>query len=420
MYCLVLIPMSLLFVGPDATPPGRPPVRTGHWRATLDTPGGELPFGMELVKDETGLRAWLINGSERSEVKVTRQDEDLVFDIEHYDSKITARPEANGAVLSGQWTKRRGPDRWVKLPFLATAGAARRFNPNVSASTTNPARFTGRWDARFSGSDEPAIGLFECHQDGTCTGTFLTTTGDYRFLAGNYDGDRIALSCFDGAHAFLFDARVAADGTLRGDFWSGDTWHETWTATRDPSAALPDPFSLTQATGNSGLADVEFKGLDGKSRRLTEPAFAGAAQILEVFGSWCPNCNDATAYLSELDRRYRARGLSIVGLAFELTGDFDRDVRQVRAFARLHKAEYPILMAGMSDKEKASKALPLVDRIRAYPTIIFLDRTGRVRAVYTGFSGPATGEAHRELRDRFETLIESLLASPGPTPTHAP
>ena len=128
-----------------------------------------------------------------------------------------------------------------------------------------------------------------------------------------------------------------------------------------------------------------------------------------MFGSWCPNCHDAAAYFAELQKRYGDKGLSILGLAFELTGDLQRDAEQVRKYLKRHGSNYPVLIAGMADKAKASESLPLLDRVRSYPTTIFIDSSGQIRAVHTGFSGPATGAAYSELRQKFETLIESML-----------
>jgi thiol-disulfide isomerase/thioredoxin len=250
----------------------------------------------------------------------------------------------------------------------------------------------------------------EAQPDGTVLGTFLTTTGDYRYLAGSLDGSRLRLSCFDGAHAFLFDARLRPDGTLVGEFWSRDSWHERWTARKDSDAALPDPFELTRWVGGKAMSEIVFPDLDGRERSLAEAEFFGRARVLQLFGSWCPNCNDATRFLVELDEKYRQRGLSIVGLAFEMTGDFERDAQQVRVYARHHGVRFPLLVAGVSDKEEASRAFPLIDRVRSFPTTIFMDGAGAVRAVHQGYAGPATGEANRELRQRFETLVQELLA----------
>jgi thiol-disulfide isomerase/thioredoxin len=211
----------------------------------------------------------------------------------------------------------------------------------------------------------------------------------------------------------LFHGRIRSDGSLEGGFWSRDTWHETWTARRDSGAALPDAFGQTRWNYSAELGDLSYPDLDGVARSPADPLFAGKARIIYVFGSWCPNCQDATELLVELDRRYRRRGLSILGLAFEVTGDFDRDAKQVRRYARRHGVEYPLLVAGLSSKAKASESLPILDRLRSYPTTIFLHGDGRVRAIHSGFSGPATGKDHQELRTRFLELVEELLSEPG-------
>jgi thiol-disulfide isomerase/thioredoxin len=403
---------TAMAIGIALAAPNDVAIRSGAWRAWLDSPGGELPFGLELEAHDASLRAWLVNGVERIEIPKAALDAGtLVLDIEHYDSTLRATPSVDGSRLDGEWRKRRGPDVFAKLAFHATAGAAPRFAPDSPAGGAKPV--DGRWAVRFQPGDEPAVAIFETQPDLTLAGTFLTPTGDYRYLAGRQDGVRVRLSCFDGAHAFLFDARVKPDGSIAGDFWAGDSSHETWTARRDDQAALPDAFGATKWSPSASLEKLVFPDLDGKPRSLADPAFAGKARILQVMGSWCPNCGDETQYLVELDRRYRSRGLSIVGLAFEVTGDFARDAAQVRKLAARDGITYPLLVAGTSDKEKASAAFPALDRVRAYPTTIFLHADGRVRAVHTGFAGPATGAAHRELRAEFEAIIEELLAEGG-------
>lgn len=384
----------------------------GLWRAWLDSPGGQLPFGLELADADGATSAWLINGAERIEVpRVSLDGPTLVLDIDYYDSKITATLSPDGTKLDGMWVKRASGGGWTKMSFHATAGKASRFSrEKPAAESATKHRVGGRWSVTFAGSDDPAVALFEHQPDGTVTGTVMTTTGDYRYLAGNLEGDRLRLSCFDGAHAFLFDARVLADGSLRGDFWSRDTWHEAWTARRDETAKLPDAFAMTTWNSDRSPDELFFPDLSGRLRSFNDPAFQGKARIVVVFGTWCPNCHDASTYLVELQRRYGPHGLKVLGLAFELTGEFARDAQQVRTYVKRHGITYPVLVAGVSDKKKASAALPVLDRLRAYPTTIFLDAAGKVHAVHTGFSGPATGEAHQKLRAKFEGLIEEMLA----------
>jgi len=384
----------------------------GSWRAWLDSPGGELPFALEFSRSGAGWAVVIVNGPERIDVPEVRYaDGELELSLPHYDSRIVARLDRSVRRFDGEWSKRSGPDSRSRLAFHATAGAASRFIP-IAEHDRAPADVAGRWSVDFSEDDQPAVAVYAAGVDGELIGTFMTVTGDYRYLAGSFEDGRLRLSCFDGAHAFLFDAELDDTGTLAGDFWSRDTWHETWTAVRNEEARLPDAFTLTRWTGARALDSLVFPDLDGIPRSLADPEFAGRARLLQVFGSWCPNCNDASAYMAELDARYRDRGLSIVGLAFEMTGDHGRDAEQVRRYAERHGVEYPLLVAGLHDKAEASRAFPVLDRVRSYPTTIFMDGEGNVRAIHTGFTGPATGAAYDELRREFDDLIEELLAEP--------
>lgn len=389
-------------------------VREGLWCASLASPGGKLSFGLEIKVVDHALQATLVNGSERIAVPSARLEKgELVLEIPHYDAILIATLSEQGDRLGGEWRKRSGSDRWTKLPFAAVHAK------NGSCEVPSPRKadeptVDGRWSVKFSASEDPAVGVFQTQGTQAVEGTFLSTTGDYRYLAGTFTDRHLRLSCFDGTHAFLFDARLQDDGTLKGDFWSGDRWHETWTATRDARAELPDTYGRARWNEDIGLATLLFPDMDGQERSLADPEFAGQARIVQILGSWCPNCHDETHYLAELDRRYRARGLSIVGLAFEITGDFERDAEQVRRTAKRHGATYPMLLAGLSDREKARQALPALGGLFAFPTTIFLHKDGRVRAVHSGFAGPGTGEEYTKLKGEFEKLVLELLNEPQP------
>jgi len=385
-------------------------LKTGAWRAWLDSPGGELPFTLEIARTGTKLAATIGNGEERIAVPETRiEGGEIVFDMPHYDSRITARIAPLGTKLEGEWKKRSGADRWTTLKFHATAGAASRFTPSPDAAARQP---EGRWSAHFDKGEETGVLVLRKGPESTVEGTFLMPTGDFRWLAGSVEGDRLRLSCFDGAHAFLFDALAGAQGGWSGRFWSGDRWQDTWTGKVDPSAQLADGFDETHWKEGFGLAELLYPDLNGNERSLGEEAFAGKAIVIQILGSWCPNCHDETAYLARVYDKYKERGLSVVGLGSEMTGEFARDAEQLRRMRERHKAAYPFLLAGLSDKKKAAEAFPALDQVVAFPTTIFLHRDGRVRAVHSGFSGPGTKEEHEKLAKRFEGIIEELLAEP--------
>lgn len=389
---------------------------TGDWHASLASPGGELPFTLRVREKGGGTLAFLVNGEEEAPVSAVRRDGDrVVFAIDWYDSEITAELSGDGRRMTGRWRKTgaRGVDS--TLPFEAT----REDRPRFAPATGEPAPgadavpdVTGTWSVLFQDEDGPQESVGEFEQQGDrVTGTFLTPLGDYRYLDGVYEDGRLRLSTFDGAHAFLFDARAQPDGSLSGDFWSRDTYHATWAAQRvqDARDLLPDPFGMLQVSNPDGRFRFAAEDPEGREVTSEDPRFDDKVVLVNLFGSWCPNCNDEAPVLARWYRQYRDEGLEIVGLAFEMTGDPERDATYVRRFAERHGVEYPLLLAGVSDKEKAAAALRDLEQVIAYPTTLFLDRRGRVRFIHSGFAGPGTGRHHEELVAEMESRLRTLL-----------
>lgn len=399
----------------DRAAPSRAP-ELGHWRATLDLEGHELPFDLVLEREDGDLAATIVNAEERIRVaEVGLEGATLTLGFPHYDSTIRAAVDPGGKRLRGVWTKKRRYDEPIaRIPFIATHGEGPRFELAEGSSaerTSEGVALAKRWRVHFESSDEAAVGVFEPAPGDprTVHGTFLTTTGDYRYLEGVFDGAELRLSCFDGAHAFLFEASLGRDGTLLGRFHSGDWWDEAWHARPDADAALPDAFSLTRVEREADLDALVYPDLGGEPTRVSA-LVEGSPALVQITASWCPNCADASKYLAELHERYADRGLRIVALSFEHTPDLERSIRQVRRARARAGAHYPVLIAGLSDKAKASEAVPVLDRVRSFPTTLFVDRDGSIVSVHQGFSGPATGGAHERLRRAFESRIERLLA----------
>jgi thiol-disulfide isomerase/thioredoxin len=294
------------------------------------------------------------------------------------------------------------------MPLRAELGQSWRFFPPGGAAAVD---VSGRWSVTFrddEGKETPAVGEFRQAGD-ELTGTFLTPTGDHRYLAGQVRHRTLHLSTFDGAHAFLYRAELAADDTLAGEHWSGTAWHQTWTAKRDADAHLPDLEKLTYLKEGYDRFAFAFPDLDGKVVSLDDERFRGKVVIVVLAGSWCPNCHDETAYLAPLYRARAKDGLEIVELMYEHFDDFDTAVRQTQRMREKFGIKYTTLIAGISDKDEASRTLPMLNAVLAFPTTIFIDRKGQVRKIHTGFAGPGTGEHHETLTREFNALIETLL-----------
>lgn len=390
-------------------------VKPGLWRAVIKNSGGELPFGLDIQPTSNPsagantYTVYAINGDERLQLDpATVQGDTIRIPMALFDAELVAN--VSGNTLRGYWKRRRIGQQFQTLPFDAQYGLNYRFTPTGEQSKT---MLSGKWATTFRSADgkdsSAAVGVFSQHGN-RVTGTFLTPTGDYRYLAGNVVGDSLLLSCFDGTHLFLFKAKHnSATKTLTGGFWSGVTGYESWTARLDPKAELPDPASLTYIRPNEKFA-FAFPEPNGQKISLNDDRFKGKVTVIQILGSWCPNCMDETNFLSPWYKRNRQRGVEVVGLAFEKTTDMAESGPKIQRMKERFKIDYPVVLAGTNNKDEASKALPALNRVVAFPTTIFVDKKGNVRHIYTGFSGPGTGKYYDQYVESFNRLVDKLLA----------
>jgi thiol-disulfide isomerase/thioredoxin len=89
------------------------------------------------------------------------------------------------------------------------------------------------------------------------------------------------------------------------------------------SAADPNALSETLTTVKDPGEQFRFSGVDASGKTLDQnsPEFKGKPLIIDIFGTWCPNCHDEAPVLEKLYRKYHDQGLVIVGLAYEYIDD---------------------------------------------------------------------------------------------------
>jgi len=376
-----------------------PPAPAGDWRAVLDLAGGELRFGVRLERAGQQWKGELCNGTRCQPLSSVRQVGDsLVLEIADYAATIAAA--RRGDSLSGVYRNvgNRGPRT---IPFRASRG---RWPADPA-----PDRFLGRWDANYLGDWGTSPRVFELRNGpGGLEGTIISNSGDYGHFAGRIEGDSFSLAHFDGSFVYLLTGRLAGD-TLRGVFHAGLRTQTSWVAVRSTGRPhLTPPTEVTRADTTEPFR-FAFPDLNGRMVTERDPRFRGKVVLVDVFGTWCPTCHDAAPALARLYDKYHDRGLEIVGLAYEVTGDSAADGRQLRRYRDKFGLRFPILLAGVNDTEAAATTLPQLRGFTAFPTTIFLGRDGRVRRVHAGFYGPATGAQHGRLVGEYEREIERLL-----------
>lgn len=402
MRLLTLIAFGALFYGCSSTAEQK--LKTGWWRGEITLQGQKLPFNFEVTHDaEGGYDAFLKNLDERLMLEdISFQDDSVIFRMHIFDTELKAKIE--GDSLKGYYIK--NFEKNYRLPFKATVGQDFRFGKTSSSLPD----FNGKYAVTFSNPDETtvAVGIF-LQKDQGLQGTFLTPTGDYRYLEGSVDNGHLNLSTFDGHHAFLFTATKSGD-TLHGDYWSGKSFHQQWIGIKNDSAKLPDAESLTYLKKGFDKIDFSFPDVDGKAVSPSDEKFKNKVLILQIFGTWCPNCMDETKFLSQWYKENQDRGVEILGLAYERNDNFEYASGRVKKMKEKLDVNYDFVIAGTYDKKEASETLPMLNEVLAFPTTIFIGKDGKVKHIRTGFEGPGTGIYYEQFKQRFNDMVNELLS----------
>ena len=381
--------------------------KEGHWQARLKVKDNQiLPFNFELnTSEDEAISMKILNGEETI----------LVDEISIKDDSILIKAPVFEGYISAKFSEQHMKGKFVieslnrVVPFEAVFGIEERFS-NTEEGT---AEVSGIWETEFSPGTEDSYmgkGIFT-QKNGLVSGTFRTTTGDYRFLEGVMDKDSLKLSAFDGAHAFLFQAKVT-DSSMNGTFYSGNHFKEPFVAVRNEGYELHNPDSLTFIKEGYDKLSFTFPDMNGKQVSLSDPVFDNKVVIVQLMGSWCPNCLDETKFLVNYLEKHKNKDLAVIGLAFEQAKTKEKAEKSVQRLVDRIGITYPILLAqyGSYNKKKAQEKLPMLNHVLSYPTTIFVDKKGEVRKIHTGFNGPATGEKYIEFKAEFDSFLNELLS----------
>ena len=401
-YCFFLLFLTLLSCKKQESES----LREGMWLAQLEAMDNELlPFNFNLKKSESGYIVDVYNAGETVRVdEIEIRNDSIKIKMPAFEGYISGT--FNDSVIKGRFIKE-SLDRIV--PFYAVYGDSIRFHSSANARVD----VSGIWETKFSPDSEDeylAKGIFT-QQINKVSGTFRTNTGDYRYLEGIVDGDSLRLSTFDGAHAFLFTAKVT-DSTLKGTFYSGNHFKEPFIGRRNEGFQLADEESLTFMKEGYDKLQFSFPNTEDILISLEDSRFKEKVVVVQIMGTWCPNCLDETRFLSDYVKTKKPDNFEVVALAFEYAKTKELAFKGIERLKNRVGVTYPILLAqyASSSKTKANEKLPMLNHIISYPTTIFIDKKGKVRKIHTGFNGPATGQKYIDFKEDFDQYIELLLS----------
>lgn len=382
----------------------------GNWLGKLSNDNAAvIPFNFEVI-DSLGKKMMIIKNADDQlvvdEIKILKDSTQIILPF--FDAELMVKVYSDSLV--GKW-KKHYADYTLETPFVALKNISDRFN-EISADSSK--KFDGTWASTFiklpNNDTSYAIGEFRTVGK-KVYGTFLSSTGDYRFLEGVSSDNKLYLSTFDGSNALRFEAEISKDNKnlINGVFYSSKSSYYKWFASNQPDAKLPDADNLTFLKDGFDSIDFTFKDLQGKAVSLKDDKYKNKVILIQIMGSWCPNCIDESTFVTEYYSKSDKSKLDVIGLCYERSEDFQKASANVIKMRDRLKIPYDLLIAGSNAKGKVNESLPMLNNFIAFPTMIILDKNHKVRKIHTGYSGPATGKHYVDFKYEFENFVNKLL-----------
>ena len=138
----------------------------------------------------------------------------------------------------------------------------------------------------------------------------------------------------------------------------------------------PDAFLISDE-GKPAPA-FTLKTLDGRAVSLAD--FRGRVVLLDFWGTFCPPCLAALPQLQALHDKHAARGFAVVGVTVD-----DRPALVKKATAKI---SYPIV--------QATPQVWSAYKVNALPSLVLVDRDGKILKRFGGETDPAVMRAEIE------------------------
>ena len=373
----------------------------GRWDATAEVGGASIPFKLEIDGEGKAVRGQFFNGE-----RPTNPSAEGVFENGHLHLVFPSYAAVLDATIADG-----------KLDGTYSVGgrptSIHAVKAHGAASVGGPApRIAGEWTIPYHSPKGETAWRLIVHQKGPAVeASILRIDGDTGTLSGRFDQGVFKLSHYAGERPVLLVVTPRPDGSLGLVLTDQSGRKELSAVSADrahAAGATPsDPMNFTTVSDKTAPFAFNFPDLTGMAVSNTDRRFRHKVVVIDVMGSWCPNCHDEAPYLQALFAKHRHEGFEIVALDFEQPDQLAKPDR-LRAFIQRYGLTYTVLLAGQI-KEAPTK-LPQTVNLNAWPTTFFIGRDGRVKAVHVGFTSPGSGQRDIETKAAFEHEVDTLLA----------
>ncbi len=141
--------------------------------------------------------------------------------------------------------------------------------------------------------------------------------------------------------------------------------------------------STASAVGEGAVApEIALKDRSGKLVRIAD--LKGHVVVVDFWASWCAPCREELPVLDALYRKYRDRGLIVIGVGQ------DKEAGNVAKFLRASPLTFPVVHD--PEGKVADRYAP-----PKMPSSYVLDKQGLIRYVHAGFRSSDRAALEREL-----------------------
>lgn len=133
-----------------------------------------------------------------------------------------------------------------------------------------------------------------------------------------------------------------------------------------------NPVTRLAKADVTALLDARLPDMAGDIKQVGQ--WRGKVLVVNFWATWCPPCLEEIPEFVRMQSRLEAKGLRFIGIAID-------NADKVRAFAKAHRINYPILVGDYD----AMKLSTLAGNARGgLPYTLVIDRDGRVRSQHYG------------------------------------
>lgn len=368
----------------------------GTWRGVMEYTQVQVPFQFKIDQRGDDFLFTIINGDEKIVIdNVTISDDSIFIQLSPFDAEIRAKFDTQ--TMYGYWKKGYKND---SVLFHAKYGIP-RFVGGIKKF-----KLSNKWMLKFERPSKvtyPTVGLFQ-FEDGKAVGSILSEVGDYRYFEGVVRNDTLIMSSFDGVHAFEIKAYINED-RLSGEFHFDNEYTEKISGVQDDNAEIITPF---RELNSNQRPFYNILTAGNPEERIDESKYFDKVLVLQLFGTWCPNSKDQTEFLREWYKT-KPETVEVLAVTYEPNFSTEYGLHRIESYKSDMDIPYEVTLGGELSKGQAALALPYLDRINAFPTLILIDKYGFIRYQFDYFNGPATGHYFENFKDEFLNAVNTLV-----------